>query len=150
MGFYKKQTMENLEQETDITLEHSTEVEKEIQDKLNHYYHDQEEITARLAQLDEEWDIERVLQLEGTALTIAGVILGLTVNKKWLALPLAASVVLLNAIAKNWTMPLPILRKLGFRTRVEIEKEKYALKAIRGDFKYLLDVPNSVWNAVNR
>ena len=23
------------------------------------------------------------------------------------------------------------------------------LKALRGDFKYLLDVPNVVWNAVN-
>ena len=142
--------MENLEQETDITLEHSTEVEKEIQDKINHYYHDQEEITGRLAELDEEWDIQRVVQLEGTALTIAGVILGLTVNKKWLALSLGASVILLNAIAKNWTTPMPILRKFGFRTRVEIEKEKYALKAIRGDFKYLLDVPNSVWSAVNK
>lgn len=142
--------MENIEQEADITLEHSTGVEKEIQDNINHYYHDQEEITARLAELDEEWDIERVLQLEGTALTIAGVILGATVNKKWLALPLAASVVLLISIAKNWTAPLPILRKLGFRTRVEIEKERYALKAIRGDFKYLLDVPNSVWSAVNK
>ncbi len=147
---YKKHTMDNLEQETDITLEHSTEVEKEIQDKLNHYYHNQEQISARLAELDEEWDIERVLQLEGTALTIAGVILGLTVNKKWLVLTLAASIVSINAIATNWSTPLPILRKLGFRTRVEIEKEKYALKAIRGDFKYLLDVPNSVWNAVNR
>lgn len=144
--------MENSEMETDITLEHSTGAEREIQEKLNRYYHDydDQEISARLAQLDDEWDIERVLQLEGAALTIAGVILGLTINKKWLTMSLAASVVLINAIAKNWNTPLPLLRKLGFRTRVEIEKEKYALKAIRGDFKYLLDVPNSVWNAVNR
>ena len=141
--------MENIEQETDITLEHSTQAEKEIQDRLNHYYHDQQEITARLAELDEEWEIERILQLKGAALAIAGVILGLTVNKKWLALPLAGSVIILSSIAR-WNNPLPILRKFGFRTRVEIEKEKYALKAIRGDFKYLLDVPNSVWNAVNK
>lgn len=141
--------MESLAQETDITLEHSTSAEKEIQDRLNHYYHDQEEITARLAELDEEWEIERVLQLKGAALVIAGVILGLTVNKKWLALPLAGSVIVLSSIAR-WNNPLSILRRLGFRTRVEIEKEKYALKAIRGDFKYLLDVPNSVWSAVNK
>lgn len=66
--------MDSLEQETDITLEHSTKTEKEIQEKLNEYYHDydSEQITARLAELDEEWDIERVLQLEGTALTRAG------------------------------------------------------------------------------
>jgi hypothetical protein len=141
--------MENIEQETDITLEHSTEVEKETQDKINHYYHDQQEITARLAALDEEWDIERILHTEAAALTIAGIILGVTVNKKWLALPLAASVASLSAIA-TWNKPVSLLQKMGFRTRVEIEKEKYALKAIRGDFKYLLDVPNSVWSAVNK
>lgn len=141
--------MENIEQQTDITLEHSTEGEKEIQDKINRYYHNQEEITMRLTELDEEWDVERILQTKVTALTIAGVILGATVNKKWLALPLAASLIAITAIAK-WNKPFIILQKLGFRTRPEIEKEKYALKAIRGDFKYLLDVPNSVWNAVNK
>ncbi len=141
--------MENIEQEADITLEHSTEGEKDIQDKLNYYYHDQDEITARLAELDEEWDIERVLQTKVAALTIAGVILGVSVNKKWLTLPLVMSVAALAAIAR-WNDPMPLFRKFGFRTRVEIEKEKYALKAIRGDFKYLLDVPNSVWSAVNK
>src|SRR3954464_2816043 len=102
--------MDNIEQETDITLEHSTQTEKEIQEKLNRYYNDYnvEEITLRLAELDEEWDIERVLQLEGTALTIAGIILGLTVNKKWLVLPLVTSMVLINAIVRNWSNSLPI------------------------------------------
>jgi len=141
--------MENVDQESDITLEHSTAGEKDIQDKINHYYHDQDEITARLAELDEEWDIERLLQVKVAALTISGVVLGITVNKKWLALPLAASFVALGAAA-GLNMSIPLLQKLGFRTRVEIEKEKYALKAIRGDFKYLLDVPNSVWSAVNK
>ncbi|HEX8462095.1 MAG TPA: hypothetical protein VF623_11720 [Segetibacter sp.] len=142
--------MESIEQETDITLEHSTEAEKEIQDRLNGFYNNQENINWRLAELDEEWDIEKILQVEGAALTIAGVVLGVSVNKKWLALPLAASLLSLAGIAKGWSRPLPLLRKLGFRTRAEIEKEKYALKAVRGDFKYLLDVPNAVWNAVNK
>ena len=142
--------MENIEQETDITLEHSTSAEKGIQDNVNHYYNNQEEIDIRLAELDEEWDIDRVLQTEGAALSLAGVVLGLTVHKRWLILPLVSSVIMLAGIAKGWSRPMPILRKLGFRTRHEIEKEKYALKAIRGDFKYLLDVPNAVWNAVNK
>ena len=141
--------MENLEREADITLEHSTVAEKDIQDNLNNYYHDQEKITSRLAELDEEWDIEKILQTKVAALTITGVILGITVDKKWLTLPLVASVAALGVIAK-WNKPIPILQRFGFRTRVEIEKEKYALKAIRGDFKYLLDVPNSVWSAVNK
>ena len=142
--------MDNTQAETDITLEHSTSVEKEIQEKLNHYYNDQNEITLRLEELDKEWDIERILQIEGVALTLAGVVLGSTANKKWLALPLVASLVLLKDVVRQGTYSFPLLRKFGFRTREEINKEKYALKAIRGDFKYLLDVPNSVWSAVNK
>jgi hypothetical protein len=30
--------------------------------------------------------------------------------------------------------PYQLLRRLGFRTRQEIERERYALKALRGDF----------------
>ena len=143
--------MENIDQETDITLEHSTPVEIQIQDKLNGYYHDQEKINLRLMELDNELDIETYLESESAALTIAGIILALTVNKKWLALPLTSSIlVLANTIRGGGTRPLTFLRKWGFRTRAEIEKERYALKAIRGDFKYLLDVPNAVWNAVNK
>jgi hypothetical protein len=140
--------MENMEQETDISLEHSTIAEKEIQDRLNYFYQNQDEITERLLELDEEWDIDTILQLKSSLLTLVGVTLGTTVNKKWLLLPVAAALVLGSGFAKLITRRLPILQKLGFRTRVEIEKEKYALKAIRGDFKYLLDVPNSAWNAV--
>src|SRR3954467_2148407 len=112
----KRYIMDNMEQETDITLEHSTQTEKEIQENLNRYYNDYnvEEITMRLAELDEEWDIERVLQLKGNTLTITGIILGLTLNKKWLILPLVTSLVLINAIVRNRN-PFPILRKFGFR-----------------------------------
>jgi hypothetical protein len=142
--------MENINQESDITLEHSTPVEVSIQDHLNVYYHDQDKIDERLLELDTEMDLENYMQTEGTALTIAGVILALTVNKKWLVLPLATSLLSLANIARGRNRPLTIFRKLGLRTRAEIEKERYALKAVRGDFKYLLDVPNAVWNAVNK
>jgi len=142
--------MENNEQETDITLEHSTTVEKQIQDTVNHYYHDQEEIDMRLMQLDDEMDLETYLQTQSAALTISGVILGLTSSKKWLALPMFGSLLVIANFISGRDNPLGYFRKLGFRTRAEIEKERYALKAIRGDFKYLLDVPNAVWNAVNK
>jgi hypothetical protein len=142
--------MENINQETDITLEHSTPVEVAIQDQLNGYYHDQDKIDLRLVELDEEIDLETYMQAEGTSLTIAGIILALTVNKKWLVLPLATSILSLANIARGRNNPLTVFRRLGLRTRAEIEKERYALKAIRGDFKYLLDVPNAVWNAVNK
>lgn len=147
--------MENLETLngetiTEASLESSNSSEVEIQENINHYYNDRDEIDVRIMQLDDEWDIERVLQTEGALVTIVGTVLALRVHKKWLALPLAASLVLLTGSVVGWGRPLPILRKLGFRTRAEIDKEKYALKALRGDFKYLLDVPNVVWNAVNK
>ena len=143
--------MENIEQESDITLEHSTQVERSIQENLNHYYHDKQEIEYRLMELDNEMDLESYMQIESSALSIAGTILALTVNKKWLVLPLISSVLQLSNISKKWNKPVRLLsNRLGLRTRGEIEKEKYALKAIRGDFKYLLDVPNAVWNAVNK
>jgi hypothetical protein len=40
---------------------------------------------------------------------------------------------------QGWCPPLPILRSLGVRTADEINEERYALKALRGDFA---DVPD--------
>jgi hypothetical protein len=35
---------------------------------------------------------------------------------------------------QGWCPPVPLLRRLGFRTSFEIEEERQALKALRGDF----------------
>jgi hypothetical protein len=142
--------MENINQETDITLEHSTPVELAIQDHLNGYYNNQAKIDERLLELDHEMDIESYMQTENAALTLAGIVLSITSNRAWIALSLATSILSLANVVRGRNNPLPVFRKLGFRTRGEIEKERYALKAIRGDFKYLLDVPNAVWSAVNK
>ena len=142
--------MENNEIVLDTTLEESSETEKVIQENINRFYHDHEKIDARLLELETEMDITTYLQLESTALSIAGVVLGLTKNKKWFILPLVSSLLVLGNIAFKSENPLPVFRRMGLRSREDIEKEKYALKALRGDFKYLLDVPNAVWNAVNK
>jgi hypothetical protein len=136
--------------DTDISLEHSTRVEKSIQHNLNAYYQDKTDIERRLQELDEEWDIERTLQLAASSLSITGLLLGTTNNKKWLSLPVVASSFLMSHALFGWCPPLLVLRALGFRNRAEIDKEKFALKALRGDFEAVLPVPNSVWGAVNR
>ena len=141
--------MENNDIVLETTLEETNEIEKDIQENINHYYHDQDKIETRLAVLDQEMDLETYLQNESTALTIAGIVLGLTVSKKWLLLPLVTSIIALNNINRK-NAPLSFFRNMGLRSRLEIDKEKYALKALRGDFKYLLDVPNAVWTAVNK
>ncbi|MFL9609192.1 hypothetical protein ACKF11_03830 [Methylobacillus sp. Pita2] len=93
----------------------------------------EEEIKARIQQLDKEWDIERVLEVNASTLSLAGLALGVFVNKRWLLLPAGVLTFLLQHGLQGWCPPLPILRRLGVRTRSEIDREKYALlESIRG------------------
>jgi hypothetical protein len=47
---------------------------------------------------------------------------------------------------QGWCPPVPLFRALGFRTRKEIEREKYTLKILRGDFENSEDV-DEVWES---
>jgi hypothetical protein len=86
------------------------------------------EILERIQMLDMEWDIERVLEVNASTLALSGLILGLTKNRKWLFLPGIVLPFLLQHGLQGWCPPLPLLRRLGIRTRGEIDREKYALK----------------------
>jgi hypothetical protein len=89
----------------------------------------QAETLARIQTLDNEWDIERLLEVNASTLALTGLILGLTSNRKWLLLPGIVLPFLLQHGLQGWCPPLPLLRRLGVRTRGEIDREKYALKA---------------------
>ncbi|NBJ10719.1 hypothetical protein [Microvirga arsenatis] len=93
-----------------------------------------EGIDRRLHELDQEWDVERTLEANASTLAFTGVMLGATLDKHWLALPALVTAFLFQHAVQGWCPPLPILRRLGFRTAHEIETERYALKALRGDF----------------
>lgn len=93
-----------------------------------------EDITDRINELDREWDIERVLELNASSLAFIGTFLGATTNKKWLLLPVAVLPFLFQHAIQGWCPPITIFRRMGIRTRKEIDLEKYALKFIRGDF----------------
>lgn len=85
------------------------------------------EVKQRIIALEKEWDIERVLEVNASTLALSGLVLGMTVNKKWLALPALVLPFLLQHGLQGWCPPLPILRRMGIRTRDEIDREKYAL-----------------------
>ena len=91
-------------------------------------------IERRLGELDREWDLERVLGINAATASLLGLTLGATVDKKFFILPAIVAGCLLQHSLQGWSPPVPLLRRLGFRTQVEIEKERYALKALRGDF----------------
>ncbi len=95
-------------------------------------------IDRRLRELDEEWDVERTLEANAAGVILTGMALGLLGGRRYRLLSAAAAGFLLQHAIQGWCPPLPILRGLGFRTASEIASERYALKAIRGDFK---DVP---------
>jgi len=91
-------------------------------------------ISERIEELDREWDIERILQVNAASLGLAGVVFGIALSRKWLLLPLVVSGFLLQHAVQGWCPPVPLLRRNGVRTRMEIEQERYALKILRGDF----------------
>ena len=93
-----------------------------------------EEYATRLGQLDREWDIERVPQTNASALVMIGTALALRVDRRFLLLPAAVLSFFLQHALQGWCPPIPVFRRLGVRTAHEIERERYALKALRGDF----------------
>jgi len=97
------------------------------------------EITKRIKELDLEWDIERYLEANAAILTSIGAALGLKKSRNWFILPLIVSIFLLQHAVQGWCPPVSVFRRLGIRTRKEIEVEKYALKALRGDFDDVSD-----------
>lgn len=93
-----------------------------------------ERIDARLRELDAEWDIERTLEANAASLALAGTLLGAFVDRRFLVLPAVVAGFLLQHALQGWCPPLPLFRGRGVRTMREIDTERYALKALRGDF----------------
>jgi hypothetical protein len=95
------------------------------------------EITYRLAELDLELDTERALELIFGSVSLTGMAMGMISSRKWYLLPALAGCFMVQHVMAGWCPPLPILRRLGFRKPAEINRERMALKAIRGDFAQL-------------
>jgi hypothetical protein len=114
-------------------------IDRELEQRLRFLaVQDKQTISERLAELDREWDIERTLEANAASVSLIGLILGVTSSRKWFVLPVIISGFLLQHAIQGWCPPLPLFRKLGVRTRFEIEQERYALKILRGDFDDVL------------
>jgi hypothetical protein len=90
-------------------------------------------VEARLAELDREWDTERVLQTNFAVLVLAGLALGAFADRRWFALPAAAAGFMVQHALQGWCPPLALFRRRGYRDPHEIERERHALKALRGE-----------------
>ena len=120
-----------------VALHDAPGVSEKLRDRLRasvaHHSSHPEEIDARLRELDLEWDVERVLQTNSSAVSLFGLAVGLLWRRRWLLLPLVVQGFFLQHALQGWCPPLPLLRSLGFRTTQEIEQERHALLAVRDD-----------------
>jgi len=87
-----------------------------------------EAIERRLTELDDEWDIERYVETMAPTITLLGLTLGLTRDRRWLLLPFIVQTFFLQHALQGWCPPIPVLRRMGVRTTQEIEHERCALK----------------------
>src|SRR3954470_10402468 len=67
-------------------------------------------IERRLAELNAEWDIERTLEANAATVSLIGVTLGATVDRRWFALPAVVGAFLLQHAVQGWCPPLPVFR----------------------------------------
>jgi hypothetical protein len=93
-----------------------------------------DDITCRISELKKEWDVEKTLEVNASTLALTGLILGTFGSRRWYLLSMIVTSFLLQHGIQGWCPPLPLFRKLGIRTRQEIDEELYAMKILRGDF----------------
>ena len=86
-------------------------------------------LAHRLQELDREWDTERVLEANASALILTGLLLGAVKDRRWYLLSAGTAAFLLEHALQGWCPPLPIIRALGVRTAHEIEEERSAVRA---------------------
>lgn len=105
-------------------------IAEETERRIARLAENRDAIPRRLAELEREWDIERALATGSSCLSLLGVGLALAGFRRWLLLPLAVQAFYLQHALQGWCPPLPVFRRLGFRTPVEIERERCALEAL--------------------
>jgi hypothetical protein len=110
-------------------------IDKKIREQIIHYASQPKDvISRRIFELEREWDIERVLEANASSIGLLSLVWGVTRNKKCLVLTGTVLSFLFLHSVQGWCPPVPILRRIGVRTRREIDRELFALKVLRGDF----------------
>jgi hypothetical protein len=109
-------------------------IRRETDERVRQLAGQPDAIASRLKELDAEWDVERAIEANASALAFIGTALGFFAHPYWLALPALVTLFLFQHAVQGWCPPVPVLRRLGFRTVYEIERERNALKALRGDY----------------
>ncbi len=119
-------------------------IRQETESSIRYYQRHRNQIARRLQELDEEWDIERAVQANAAVVSFAGVVLGTIGKSRWLLLPVLVSGFLFQHATQGWCPPIPLLRRLGYRTAFEIDEARQALTLIRGEYKKVAESDSDV------
>ncbi|MCP3144731.1 hypothetical protein [Pyxidicoccus xibeiensis] len=96
---------------------------------------DRAEMSRYLERLEREWDISRAISVSTAAMSALGLLLGRRDGGGWRVLSAVATSLLLQHGVFGFGPLSEVFRALGVRTRREIDLEKFAIKALRGDFE---------------
>ena len=133
----------------------NNDIENQLRENIRNYAKaDKSTLSQRIVELEKEWYMDRMLITNASTLAGIGVVLAATVHKKWLILPGVVLTFLLQHGLQGWCPPLPLFRKLGVRSFKEIDRERFALKYLRGDFGEINDEitsnPDKLFKAVSK
>lgn len=108
------------------------------------------EITERIHNLGQEWDTERVLEVNASLLILLSSYLGVKMSRIWFLVTGTIAAFMLQHALQGWCPPLPFIRKWGVRTADEIYAEKTACKIMRGDFSAQYNTAEDALNMAER
>jgi hypothetical protein len=132
------------------SLKPRKEIDRETARSIHFYANRPPELVSkRIEELEEEIAIEIFVYRGGAALTIAAVSLLMLRGRKraaWI-IAIAVAALQLQYSCQGRNGVTDVLRRRGYRSRREIEAEKYLLKAIRGDFSVVAGLSDPVERA---
>lgn len=129
------------QQKSDVVRAHAPaplnkRIDEKVEECVRHMAEQERpEMSRYLEALDREWDINRAVSVGAAALGLAGLLLARVDGRGWRVVSAVASGLLLQHGLLGWGPLAELVRVLGVRTRKEIDLEKFAIKALRGDFE---------------
>ena len=110
-----------------------------VENAINFLAPNAENINKRLQQIDSEWDLERVYEMNESFAQLSGTLLGKIITKHC-KLPVLTTTFLAQETTPYWNPPVAIFKSLGYRMKEEIENEKKTLRSLMNeadsDFTY--------------
>lgn len=122
--------------ENNTSRAHREALDQQLRENIAKYiYADRRQIDDRIAELDQEWDLERVIEVEAPLMIGLGAALGLLHSPKWFGLSAFAAANVILHSTQGWYPLLPIFQSMGIRSQNDIEVERSALRVLRKDHR---------------